>query len=139
MKTNGVFTVAVLWHQRHSSGDSTDLNQGRFVPLYRTLQAAGLSVHPVVYSDENRDEVYSHLSQMDAVLVWVNPIENGQTRALLNSLLRELSANGVFVSAHPDTIETLGSKGVLVATRKMSWGSPKNLQTKTTRPCLDTP
>jgi len=123
MKKNSVFHVAVLWHQRHSTGDSTDLTQGRFAPLYRALQSTGMTVHPVVYSDENRDQVFLHLNQMDAVLVWVNPIENGQTRVLLNSLLRRLSTNGVFVSAHPDTIDTLGSKSVLVTTREMSWGS----------------
>jgi len=79
MQTEPNFKVAVLWHQRHSSGSSTDLSQGRFVPLYNAIQSLEMSVHPLVYSDETLDR--------------------------------------------PDVIDTLGSKGVLFATREMSWGS----------------
>jgi hypothetical protein len=38
------------------------------------------------------------------VLVWVNPIHEGRNRALLDALLREVAARGVWVSAHPDVI-----------------------------------
>jgi len=123
MNTKPNFKIAVLWHQRHASGSSTDLSQGRFVPLYNAIQSLGMSVHPLVYSDETADQVGAQLLQMDAVLVWVNPVEKGQSRQKLNQLLCEVSEAGVFVSTHPDVIDTLGSKGVLFSTREMSWGS----------------
>jgi hypothetical protein len=59
---------------------------------------------------------------MDAVLVWVNPIQDGRDRSVLNAILRDTAAAGVFVSAHPDVIEKIGTKEVLYATRDMGWG-----------------
>jgi len=117
------FKLAVLWHQKHASGSSTDLTQGRFVSLYNAIQSLGMRVYPIVYSDENLDQVRSELLQMDAVLVWINPVEKGESRQKLNQLLREVSEAGVFVSTHPDVIDQLGTKGVLFSTREMSWGS----------------
>ena len=60
---------------------------------------------------------------MDGVLVWVDPIVDGHDRALLDAMLREVAAAGVWVSAHPDVILKLGTKDVLVTTRDMAWGS----------------
>ena len=56
------------------------------------------------------------------MLVWVNPIHEGRNRAKLDALLREMSASGVWVSAHPDVILKMGTKEVLHRTRMMSWG-----------------
>jgi hypothetical protein len=56
------------------------------------------------------------------VLVWVNPIHEGRNRANLDTLLREVAARGVWVSAHPDVILKMGTKEVLHRTRTMSWG-----------------
>ena len=139
MDNNAAFKVAVLWHQRHSSGVSVDLSHGRFAPVYHALHTAGMSVHPVVYSDEVNESVSLQLAQMDAVLVWVNPVEKGQSRKQLNKLLRRLSGKGVFVSAHPDIIETLGSKGVLVSTRTMPWGSDTYRYNSHTQLCAEFP
>ena len=69
------------------------------------------------------DELREQLLQVDAALVWVNPIQDGHPRDLLDALLREISAEGVFVSTHPDVILQLGTKDVLVDTREMGWGS----------------
>src|SRR6516164_9756286 len=60
---------------------------------------------------------------LDGVLVWVNPIHEGRSRANLDALLREIAARGVWVSAHPDVILKMGTKEVLYRTRTMSWGS----------------
>jgi hypothetical protein len=60
---------------------------------------------------------------LDGVLVWVNPIQDGASRALLDPLLREASAQGVWVSAHPDVILQIGTKEVLYRTRRLGWGS----------------
>jgi len=57
------------------------------------------------------------------VLVWVNPIHEGRSRARLDSLLREVATGGVWVSAHPDIILKMGTKQVLYDTQAMTWGS----------------
>src|SRR5262249_37709896 len=68
------------------------------------------------------DAVRAQLTTVDGVLVWVNPIHEGRNRALLDALLREVAARGVWVSAHPDVILRMGTKEVLHRTRAMSWG-----------------
>jgi hypothetical protein len=60
--------------------------------------------------------------QVDGVLVWVNPIEDGRNRSVLDAMLREVADSGVFVSAHPDIILKLGTKEVLYRTRAIGWG-----------------
>jgi hypothetical protein len=64
---------------------------------------------------------------MDGALVWVNPVQDGRDRSLLDAMLREVAAAGVFVSAHPDVILKLGTKEVLHRTRGMGWGSDTHL------------
>ncbi|MGY4419516.1 hypothetical protein ACVWY2_001941 [Bradyrhizobium sp. JR6.1] len=57
------------------------------------------------------------------MLVWVNPIQDGRSRASLDALLRDVASRGVWVSAHPDVILKMGTKEVLYRTRSMGWGS----------------
>ena len=63
-----------------------------------------------------------------ARLVWVDPVPgDGQDRVQLDALLREVSATGVWVSAHPDTIVKMGTKDVLHRTRELGWGCDTRL------------
>src|SRR5262249_50772915 len=78
---------------------------------------------PAVWHDDFADEVAAQLRRVDAVLVWCNPIEDGRRRDRLDALLREIARDGVFVSTHPDTIQRLGTKDVLVDTRDLPFGS----------------
>jgi len=71
--------------------------------------------------------VRAQLAAVDGVLVWVNPIHEGRNRAILDALLREVAARGIWVSAHPDVILKMGTKEVLHRTRTMSWGSNTTL------------
>lgn len=86
------------------------------------LSQVGISPEPCVYANEFADEVRRQLRTVDGVLVWVNPIENGRDRTILDSLLSQVADEGVFVSAHPNMIQKMGTKEVLVRTRDMSWG-----------------
>ncbi|CAM3784630.1 Cj0069 family protein [Roseateles saccharophilus] len=95
----------------------------RFAALFEAFAAQGLQAEPVVYADDWAAELRALLASMDAVLVWVNPIEAGRSRAVLDALLREVAAAGVLVSTHPDVILKLGTKDVLVDTRDLGWGS----------------
>lgn len=93
----------------------------RFAPLFAAFAAAGVHAEPAVYDDALVDEVRAQLLQMDAVLVWINPL-NATGRTTLDAMLREVAAAGVFVSAHPDVILKLGTKEVLYQTRHLGWG-----------------
>ena len=64
---------------------------------------------------------------VDGVLVWVNPIQDGRDRSVLDTILREAAAAGVFVSGHPDVIARLGTKEVLHTTRDIGWGCDTRL------------
>jgi len=81
----------------------------------------------VLYADAATHEVRERLLACDGVMVWVNPIQDGQNRADLDALLPEVSASGVMVSAHPDTILKLGTKEVLYRARELLWGSDVEL------------
>lgn len=95
----------------------------RLAPLLDALAGLPVAVEPVVYSDDATEEVRAQLLGLDGVLVWVNPVQDGATRARLDALLRSVAAAGVFVSAHPDVVLELGTKEVLYRTRELGWGS----------------
>ena len=59
---------------------------------------------------------------VDGVLVWVDPIHQGKTRAALDPLLRDVAARGPWVSAHPDVILKMGVKEVLYRTQTSRLG-----------------
>jgi len=80
-----------------------------------------------VYADDAIDEVREQLQRVDGVLVWVNPIQDGANRAQLDNLLREVSARGAWVSAHPDVISRMGTKEVLFRTKALGWGTDTDL------------
>ena len=96
-------------------------------PLFDALGELGAHTEHVVYADDALDEVRQQLLHLDGVLVWVNPIQDGANRALLDPLLREASEHGAWVSAHPDVIAKMGTKEVLYRTRSLGWGTESDL------------
>ena len=95
--------------------------------VFAAFDALGVRAEPVVYADDRVDAVRAQLLDLDGVLVWVNPIEQGLDRARLDPLLREVADAGVWVSAHPDVIQRLATKRVLFDTRELSWGTDTRL------------
>jgi hypothetical protein len=73
------------------------------------------------------DEVREQLLSCDGVLVWVDPISEGQNRIVLDALLRDVASRGVWVSAHPDVILKMGVKEVLYRTKHLGWGTDTHL------------
>ncbi|QAU37061.1 Cj0069 family protein [Bradyrhizobium guangdongense] len=96
---------------------------GRFADVFAALDAIGVEAQPAIYDESFADAVREQLLGVDGVLVWVNPIQDGRNRAGLDALLRDVAAQGVWVSAHPDVILKMGTKEVLYRTRAMGWGS----------------
>ena len=101
--------------------------ESRFLPLFRALVELGAQAERAVYDEDFRGEVESQLADVDGVLVWVNPVQDGRDRSVLDAILRKAAAAGVFVSGHPDVIAKLGTKEVLYTTRDIGWGTDTQL------------
>lgn len=116
-------TVAILSRgDAVARRDATSKN-GRFVDVFEALASVGVEGYPAIYDESFADAVREQLLAADGVLVWVNPLQDGRNRAGLDALLRDVAAQGVWVSAHPDVILKMGTKEVLYRTRSMGWGS----------------
>jgi len=119
--------VALLYPGNREARKSATPANSRFLPIFDALAALGAHAEPAVYHDDFCDEVRGQLMQADAVLVWVNPVDGGRDRSVLDAMLRDVAASGVFVSTHPDVILKLGTKEVLHQTRDIGWGSDTHL------------
>jgi len=114
--------IAILSRGDEAERRSATPLTSRFKAVFAALADVGINAEPVIYEDDVVDAVRAQLATLDGVLVWVNPIHEGRNRANLDTLLREVAARGVWVSAHPDVILKMGTKEVLHRTRTMSWG-----------------
>lgn len=119
--------LAVLWRGDHEARRVATPQNNRFYRVFEELAALGIEAEPAVYSDDAVDEIREQLLKVDGVLVWVNPIHEGQTRERLDALLREVASRGPWVSAHPDTILKMGTKEVLYRTKHLGWGTDTHL------------
>lgn len=117
-------TVAVVYSGDDEARQRAAAGEPRYAAVLAELRRQGAEAMPVVYADEVADEVRRQLRGVGAAIVWVDPIHGGgKTRSVLDPLLRDVAAAGVFVSAHPDVILRMGTKQVLYDTREMSWSS----------------
>lgn len=119
MTGHAQYRVAILSPRER---DAQPPQETRFAKVYAALEAHGMQAEPALYRDDVCAAVRKQLMGVDGVLVWFNPDEGGGDRAMLDAMLREVAASGVFVSAHPDIILKLGTKQVLYDTRDMGWG-----------------
>jgi glutathione synthase/RimK-type ligase-like ATP-grasp enzyme len=122
IRTDGPCRIALLYPGDREARLNPAPEKSRFAQVFEALGALGAQAEPAVYHDDFRAEVARQLLELDGVLVWVNPIESDRDRTILDAMLREVSAAGVFVSAHPDVILKLGTKEVLYTTRDLGWG-----------------
>lgn len=121
--------VAILYPGDKAGRRDATAENNRFAALFKAFAAGGIPAEPAVYHDEFAPEVRDQLLGVDGVLVWVNPIEGGRDRSVLDAMLRDVAAAGVFVSTHPDIILKLGTKEVLYQTRNLGWGGDTHLYT----------
>jgi len=119
--------IAVLWRGDRESRRAATAQNNRFHRVFEELAALGIHAEPAVYADDFADEVREHLLAVDGVLVWVDPIHEGQTRTVLDAMLRDVASRGPWVSAHPDVILKMGVKEVLHRTKHLGWGTDTHL------------
>jgi len=119
--------VALVFRGDRDARDNMALEETRLAKIGDALGQVGISPVPAVFSESFADEVYRQLLGMDGVLVWIDPFSPAGDRSVLDDLLRQVAGQGVYVSAHPDIIEKMGTKEVLYATREMDWGCDTRL------------
>jgi len=119
--------LALLWRGDRRARSEATAQNNRLNRVFEALAALGIQAEPAVYADDMTDEVREQLLSCDGVLVWVNPISEGQNRTMLDALLRDVASRGVWVSAHPDVILKMGVKEVLYRTKHLGWGTDTHL------------
>src|SRR6516165_1494888 len=119
--------IAVLWRGDREGRETATPQNNRYHHVFEELAALGIDAEPAVYDDDIADEVREQLLAVDGVLVWVDPIHEGQTRAVLDAMLRDVASRGPWVSAHPDVILKMGVKKVLHRTKHLGWGTDTHL------------
>jgi hypothetical protein len=127
MEQDSYARVAILCSGNREARRNTTAENSRFSDLFGAFAARRIYVEPAIYHDDFCEDVREQLMRVDGVLVWVNPIESGRDRSVLDSMLRDVVATGVFVSTHPDVILKLGTKEVLYRTRDIGWGCDTHL------------
>jgi hypothetical protein len=119
--------IAILYPGDYETRKNATPENNRLAKIFQALAEIGVHAEPAVYHDQFCEEVRQQLLQVDAVLVWMNPIQDGRDRSILDPMLREVAASGVYVSTHPDVILKMGTKEVVYRTRHMGWGSDTHL------------
>jgi hypothetical protein len=121
--------VGLLWRKEWDPVDvaAAGTQACKLSGVFAAFAGLGVEAEPVVFTEDDSATVRDQLLALDGVLVWVNPIEQGLDRSVLDELLREAAAAGVWVSAHPDVILKLATKEVLVDAQHLSWGSDTRL------------
>ncbi len=113
--TTGRTRVAVVWRGDREARRTATPHNNRFHRIFEELAAIGIHAEPAVFDEAFADEVRRQLLTMNGVLVWVDPLHEGKTRAVLDPLLRDVAALGPWVSAHPDVIVKMGVKEACTA------------------------
>jgi hypothetical protein len=121
------FRIAVLWRGDREAQQAATPENNRYHKIFEELAALGIQVEPAVYDETFAEEVRELLLGVDGVLVWVDPLSRGRTRAALDPMLRDVAARGPWVSAHPDVILKMGVKEVLYRTKHLGWGADTRL------------
>jgi hypothetical protein len=122
-KEASTYKVAILWRGDRATREAATPQNNRYHRIFEELARLGIAAEPAVFADDMLDEVRRQLMAVDGVLVWVNPLDDGLTRAKLDPMLREVASNGPWVSAHPDVILKMGVKEVLHRTKHLGWGT----------------
>jgi hypothetical protein len=121
------FKIAVLWRGDREARQAATPQNNRYHRIFEELAALGIHAELAIYDEAFADEIREQLLTTDGVLVWVDPLSRGKTRAALDAMLRDVASRGPWVSAHPDVTLKMGVKEVLHRTKRLGWGTDTHL------------
>jgi hypothetical protein len=127
MMADGPVKLALLWPRDIPKWNAATPRDYRLNRVFEEMAALGIEPCAAPYADDVADQIRAQLLGCDGVLVWVDPLFNGRNRTVLDAMLRDVAANGVWISAHPDVILKMGAKEVLYRTRQLGWGADTHL------------
>lgn len=119
----GVNTPIAMMIYGEPGSSKSVFTEPKYKELAIYLNENGFSVDSVLYHDSIATKLERELVKYKAILVWVNPVEQGRDRKILDAMLANLSSQSCFVSAHPDTILKMGTKQVLYDVRETEFGT----------------
>ena len=96
--------LALLWRGNRQARDEATAQNNRLNRVFEALTALGIHAEPAIYADDVAGDVREQLLKLDGVLVWVDPISDGQNRTQLDAMLRNVASRGVWVSTHPRSL-----------------------------------
>jgi len=123
MKKNSI--ALLIFGEPGSSRNA--LTEEKYKKLAAHFIEKGFEVDSVLYHDSVSGKLGKELLKYNAVLVWVNPIEQQGDRKILDALLVQLASQDCFVSAHPGTILKIGTKEILYRVKDTEFGGDVNL------------
>jgi hypothetical protein len=85
--------IGLLWRAEWDppDGHGSIVESCKLREMFRSFAALDVPAQPVVYSDEKANVVRDQLLNLDGVLVWVNPIQQGLDRTKLDAVLRDVA------------------------------------------------
>jgi hypothetical protein len=113
-------SIALMIHGEPGAAKNA-LTEEKYKKLAGHFIEEGFAIDSVLYHDSVCSKLETQLQKYAAILVWVNPIEQGNSRKLLDQMLNRL-AKFCFVSAHPDTILRMGTKELLYKIKDTEFG-----------------
>ncbi len=113
-------TIALMIYGEPGSARNA-LAEEKYKKLAGHFIENGFAIDSVLYHDSVCNQLEAELQKYAAILVWVNPIEQGNSRKKLDAMLGKLSKDR-FVSAHPDTILKIGTKEILYKLKDTEFG-----------------
>ena len=88
------YRIAVLWRGDREGRRAATPQNNRYHRVFEELAALGIWAEPAVYADDVTGEVREQLLAVDGVLVWVDPIQGGRSRTVLDAMLRDVASRG---------------------------------------------
>jgi hypothetical protein len=121
------YRIAIIWRGDGAARRAATPQNNRYHRIFEELAALGIQAEPAVFDEDFVGEVREQLFAVDGVLVWIDPLQGGKTRFVLDAMLRDVASHGPWVSAHPDVILKMGVKEVLHRTKHLGWGTDTHL------------
>jgi hypothetical protein len=80
-------TVAIVYPGDQITRRNATPDNNRLAPVFQALANLGVQAEPAVYHDTFCEEVRRQLRGAAVVLVWMNPIQDGRDRSVLDAFL----------------------------------------------------